>query len=68
MKEWLSGKKTYIVSWTGIIAGAASLIGAVLSGEMSLMQMLGSEQLQMILEFAGLGGLRAGLAKLIFGK
>jgi len=57
--DWLKNKKTYIVS--GLIV-ASSLVQLV-TGDISLMDFLTSENLLILLGGLGLGTLRAGVSK-----
>jgi len=58
MLNWLKGKKTYIVSLIGAIIAVGSLLLKVLNGEPVSM-----DDVIVILELLGIGGLRAGIAK-----
>lgn len=55
MREFLSGKKTYIVMGLGILVNGAAYMGVIDD------KMVGS--IDTILMFAGLGTIRAGIAK-----
>lgn len=56
---WLKGRKTYIISILGIL----TVFVGWLSGDMSFMQFVSSESFQTMLQWAGLGTVRAALAK-----
>lgn len=59
VKDFLAGRKTYIV------AGLMVLIGLVnyVTGDVSLAQFVSTEEFRIVLEGLGLGFLRAGVAK-----
>lgn len=54
MRAYLDGKKTYILSYAGMIVAIASLI----AGQLTFM-----EAMEAFLVAAGIGTLRAGVAK-----
>ncbi len=57
--DWLKGKKTYIVA---ALMSMVSIVNMV-TGDMTLVQFVGSEHLNTLLEAFGIGFLRAGIAK-----
>ncbi len=57
--NWLSGKKTYIISVLMVLVGVVNY----LSGDITLSQFLQSQDLILMLEGLGLGALRAGVFK-----
>ena len=59
MKEFLKGKKTYIVSGLMVIIGLVNLF----IGDVTLQNFLASEELRILLEGFGFATLRAGIAK-----
>jgi hypothetical protein len=59
--NWLNGKKTYLVAG---LMGLVTLL-QLITGETTLQEFIMSEQLTTLMEAAGLGTLRAGVAKRI---
>jgi hypothetical protein len=59
--NWLNGKKTYLVAG---LMGLVTLL-QLITGETTLQEFIMSEQLTTLMEAAGLGALRAGVAKRI---
>ena len=64
MKQWLEGKKTYLVSLGMVLTGISSGFGQLENGGINLMD-CNYELMNwgMVLEGLGLSTLRAGLAK-----
>ena len=61
IKDWLKGRKTYIVASLMVVIGLVKL----LVGDMTLVDFLMSGDLQLLLEGLGIGTLRAGIAKVL---
>ncbi len=59
MIAWLKGKKTYIVAGLMVVVALIQTI----TGEMGIAQFFMSEHVTTLIEAAGLGTLRAGIAK-----
>lgn len=59
--EWLKGKKTYILVGLGVL----TLLIQFLTGDVSLMQFLGSPQFMELLGMLGIGTLRAGVSSAV---
>ena len=56
---WLQGKKTYIL----VILGVAALLVQWVSGDISFLQFVQSDQFVELLALLGIGALRAGVTK-----
>lgn len=61
IKDWLSGRKTYVIAGGMVAIGLVKLV----VGDMSLVDFLMSGDLQLLLEGLGIGFLRAGVAKVL---
>ena len=68
VKDWLEGKKTYLVSALMILSALGSVADnalAVLNGSMTWSVFMDSGSLWVLLNGLGLGSLRAGIAKVL---
>jgi len=59
MKQYLSGKKTYIVAGLMVFIGFINLV----TGDLTLQQFIASPDLHLVLEGMGVSTLRLGIAK-----
>jgi hypothetical protein len=57
---WFSGKKTYFI----VILGVLVVLVHFLSGDLTLMQFIASDEFVKLLELLGLGTIRAGVSKI----
>jgi hypothetical protein len=57
--SWLKGKKTFIVAGAMVFVSLLNFV----TGDISLIEFLGSGDLQILLEGLGIGFLRAGVSK-----
>lgn len=57
--EYLRGRKTYIIAALMVMASIVKMV----SGDISLVELVGSADFNLLLEGLGLSSLRAGIAK-----
>jgi len=58
--NWLSGKKTYIL----VILGVLTILIHYLTGDMTFMQFINSDEFIKLLELLGIGTVRLGISKI----
>lgn len=60
IREKLKGRKAYIVAFLMVLASLVEL----LAGDMSLVEFVGSSNMQLFLEGLGISAIRAGISKM----
>lgn len=60
IRETLKGRKTYIIAFIMVLASLVE----VLTGDISIVEFVGTENFQLFLEGLGISAIRAGISKI----